>query len=234
VGVAASANATPLQISNIVGDWTNPTFPGPAAPIVNNQPGQGTDTVTWGVPVNIDQSGYDFTPTAGTITPTLGVPFVLGTFVHHNNPVMDDGSIITGIDYALSLMSNGSPLSLTDTIHFDHNETDNFGPTPCPAGVPSDDNGCDDVVTVSSLNLNSLITVGSDSYFFNLLGFSTDGGESTQSQFFSAEQNSNRVQLFAVVTPQPVGTVPEPASLVLLGTGLMAGVRHWRKSRAKN
>jgi hypothetical protein len=221
VVAASTASAAPLSISNILGDWSNPV--GDVATIVN-QPNQGTDTARWGAPAvnGGSPSGYDFTPTAGVIAPVLGVPFSLGTFVHHNNPVFD---AITGIDYSLSLDTNGLPASLSDTFHFDHNETPNAEPCPTPSGTP-----CDDIVTVSSLNLDSLVTVGGDVFFFNLLGFSQDGGVTISSQFFSPEGQSNTAQLFAVVTERPLAT-PEPGSLMLIGTGLAGVVTRlrWRK-----
>ncbi len=219
--LAGSASAASLSISNILGDWTNPSG---GVPTIVNQPAQGTDTARWGVPQNVDQSGYDFTPTAGSISPTLGVAFSLGDFVHHNNPVGNDGSVITGIDYSLSFSTNGVPPGLADTFHFDHNETPNAEPCPSPSAIP-----CDDIVTISSINLNAIITVGSDVYFFNLLGFSTNGGATIRSQFFSQEGSQNSAQLFAVVTAQPIIT-PEPGSLFLIGTGL-AGVVTRRRRR---
>src|SRR5262249_22717852 len=195
-------------------------------PTIVNQPAQGTDTARWGVPLNVDRSGYDFTPTAGAIAPALGVPFSLGNFVHHNNPVTnDDGSGITGIDYSISFSTNGVPPGLADTFHFDHNETPNAEPCPSPSAIP-----CDDIVTISSINLNSIITVGSDVYFFNLLGFSTNGGATISSQFFSEEGAQNSAQLFAVVTAQPIIT-PEPGSLFLIGTGLAGVVTRLRRRK---
>lgn len=222
LGLAGSASAASLSISNVLGDWANPTG---GVPTIVNAAAQGTDTARWGVPLNVNQSGYDFTPTAGVINPTLGVAFSLGNFVHHNNPVTNDGSVITGIDYSFSLDTNGIPSNLADIFHFDHNETPNAEPCPTPSGVP-----CDDIVTVSSLNLDAIINVGGDIYFFNLLGFSTNGGATISSTFFSQEGGQNSAQLYAVVTAQPLAT-PEPGSLVLIGTGLAGAITRIRRRK---
>lgn len=120
------------------------------------------------------------------------------------------------------------PAGLSDTFQFSHNETPNT--PPCPPGSAS---VCDDVVTIGSVNLNQLITVGSDTYFFNLLGFSTDGGTTIQFQYLSPEGGTNRAGLFGVVTSQPIPSVPEPATLTLLGSGLMVAGFARRRLRSR-
>jgi hypothetical protein len=97
-------------------------------------------------------------------------------------------------------------------VQFSHNETVNSGP--CPAGSVTE---CDDVVTITTPILSALITSGTDSYLFKLLGFSKDG-KTFSSVYMSPEGGDNAAQLYAEVTPAPV---PEPGSLVLLGSGLM-------------
>jgi hypothetical protein len=56
-------------------------------------------------------------------------------------------------------------------------------------------------VTVSQIGINSLITVGGDTYFFNLLGFSTNGGATIKNVFQSPEGGNNSAGLYAMVTP---------------------------------
>jgi hypothetical protein len=78
------------------------------------------------------------------------------------------------------------------------------------------------------LNLNSLITVGTDTYYFNLLGFSTNGGATISAVFQTEEGKANTAGLYGVVTARPI-TAPDPgSSLLLLGMAL-AGLRAWRK-----
>jgi hypothetical protein len=208
--IAARANAGPIVISNIVGGWQNAN---PAAnATITNAANQGTDIVRWGQTGNPNtDSGYDFDPTDNPVGFTLGNPFALGVFTHHNQPI-PTGSAITSIDYSFGFDTNGVPGSLSDVFNFNHNET----PNNCNCSP-----GDDDIVTISSVNLNSLITVGSDQYFFNLLGFSANGGATISSVFSSPEGGNNSVTLYGVLTDRPINSpVPEPASMFLMATGV--------------
>ena len=217
LAAATSASAAPLDITDIVGGWLNAVPPANAT--IVNAANQGTDTVRWPVPPDPNQSGYNFTPGADIIGAALNTPLLLGTFQHINQAIF---SSITAVDYAFGFSTNGVPNALSDTFHFDHNETPNA------PGPPASD----DIVTVSSVSLNELITVGVDQFFFNLLGFSTDGGVTFSSQFSSPEGGTNTAQLYGRVTSQPVG-VPEPASLLLFGCGLAVAVAARRKMSSR-
>ena len=78
--------------------------------------------------------------------------------------------------------------------------------------------------------MNVPILVGTDLYFFNLLGFSVDGGVTFQSVFSSPEGGHNSALLYGQLTTEPV--VPEPASLLLLGGALTAVATRLRRARA--
>ena len=224
---SGSSLAALLDINNIVGGWSNPV--GGQNVVITNVAAQGTDTIRWGDGVAPD-SGYDFTPGADINGVPLNTIFSLGTFVHHNEPI-PAGSSITSVDYALSFSTNGVPSALSTTLQFAHNETPN-GDDPCADGTANgagvNINGCADIVTVTSAALNSLITVGSDTYFFNLLGFSTDGGATFSTQFLSAEQQSNTAQLYGIVGQR----IPEPTTLLLMAFGLL-GFTQVRRVKAR-
>lgn len=222
---ATTASAGPLTISSISGGFVNAV---PAGTTIVNQAGSLVDTIRWGVPVNQSQSGYDFDPVDGAVNPILGTPFLLGTFTHLNQPVFQPW--LDSVDYSLSLGTNGNPAGLADVFSFDHTETPNDGNCePGPAGsVPSVSN-CDDFVVISQLGINSLIDVGGDLYFFNLLGFSTNGGATIKNLFQSVEGGNNSAGLYGVVTLEPI-RVPEPSLVALLAGGALAALR--RRTRA--
>ena len=220
-----SALAGPLDITNILGSWANAQPGGITALNVNNVANQGTDTVRWGDPLGQSQSGYNFTPASNLTSVALGTPLLLGTFQHVNQPVF--GTALGSIDYNFSFSTNGNPANLGVVFHFVHDETTND--TPCAAGPEGPSLSiCDDFVNITSGSLNQVITVGSDTYFFNLLGFSKDGGLTTRTGFQSQENGTTTAGLYGVVTTTPV---PEPTTLVLLviSLGGVAALRQAKK-----
>lgn len=217
---APQALADPIVISNVTGGWQNAVPPANAD--IQNQGGQAADSVYWGTSTDdANNSGYIFDPVNGDINPIMGTAFALGTFTHQNRPITS-GTSITSIDYAFGFTTNGVPNALNDIFNFSHDETPNSAPCTYPGG-----SACADAVVVSAATLNSLITVGAgataETYFFNLLGFSTNGGATISSQFISVEGGSNSAVLYGVVTPQPITrSVPDGgATMLMLGVGLV-------------
>lgn len=217
-----TVSASPLNITDIDGSWIN-ALPGANITALSNVASPGTDSVRWGgTPGDLASgSGYDFMPAANLVPVTLNVPFALGTFSHLNQPI-SSGSSITDIEYAFQFSTNGIPANLTDTFEFRHNETPNSTGT-----SPADD----DIVAISSVNLDQLITVNLNTFFFNLLGFSADGGVTISNVFSSPEGGNNSAVLYGIVTEERLNAVPEPGTLGLLLTGVL-GLAVFRKKRS--
>jgi hypothetical protein len=213
---ASPVNAAPINITAITGVWVNPVGG-------QNLTGVGTSNVTWGDGVAPD-SGYTFAAGPNINSAPTATPLYLGLFTHHNEPI-PSGSAISAIDLSFGFTTNGVPLSVGATFKFNHNETPNQ--EPCAAGSVSI---CDDYVTIVQPIVNQLITVGSTAYYFNLLGFSKDGGATFNTTFQSREGFSNDASLYGTLALQPT-VVPEPASLLLIGSGLAAAAIRRRARR---
>lgn len=205
---AVPAGAGPIDLTNISGTWHNP---------VNGTSvtGEGTSTITWGDGVPPD-SGYQFAAGADLLGAAIGVPLLLGEFTHFNEVIPVPN--LTGVDLHFGFDTNGAPGSVNAVFPFAHDETPND-----TGGSPGDD----DIVTITTPIVNVPITVGTDLYFFNLLGFSTDGGSTIESVFSSPEGGHNSAQLYGQLSTDPV---PEPASLLLFGAALTAVAVRMRRA----
>jgi hypothetical protein len=171
-------------------------------------------------------SGYAFAPTSDITDVGLDTPFLLGTFMHINNPIPSGG--IGSVNYALSFDLTGLVAPPLDVlVHFDHNETWNVAGR-CPTGSLS---LCDDVVTTSLPGV-SMFSLDSGTKYFQLLGFSQDGGLTFSSRYLSPENGSNTAMLYGMVSsdPAPIPN-PEPATLALFGTGPLAAIAARRRAR---
>ena len=163
-------------------------------------------------------SGYSFAAAADMLGVATGVPILLGAFIHFNEVIPVPN--LSGVDLNFEFDTNGVPALVSAIFPFAHNETPNNTGT-----SPADD----DIVTITTPLVNIPIMVGTDTYYFNLLGFSTDGGVSFDSVFQSPEGASNTAALYGQLTTEPV--VAEPAVLMLFVAGLVAAARRLRRCR---
>jgi len=213
--LASPSFGTLITINNLDGYWQN-AVPAANATIVNGAP---TSIAFWGGSITTG-SNYTFTsevppPVIADVPPSPSSWFDLGDFYHNNFPI-PGGTSITEIELLLDIAMTVDTAAVNRSFvyTFYHNET----PNPAP-----------DEVTISAPSAGSFLVDGT---LYTLeLRFSEDGGQTLSDQFITAEGSSNRADLFGRFTSEDVPAVPEPATMLLLCSGLVGLVGLRRKFR---
>lgn len=173
--------AAPIKLTNIDGDWTDPSPTGKAT-IVNSGPSGGLSKASWGNGTNV--SSYVFVSNNTPLDVEAdGNLFSIGTFTHNNFPI-DSGSSINAINLLITIQAFDL-IGLSATFNYSHNETPNTGGTLANR----------DIVTITNPVLNANFEYEGNSYYFNLFGFSQDGGTTVSNVFKTLENQANVANL---------------------------------------
>ncbi len=233
--VALPLHAQTLTINNITPTWSN-IQPGNVTNLQVDNSGSVVG-LSWGNPTTQSgQSAFRFNDRATSFNVTLSSGlgrFVLGDFVHENNPIT--GNFLSSARLNVTVGINGtSPTSFSNTFLINHEETPNGGP--CPYGTAAlNANGCADRVTFGGALTANAFTYNSQQYFITLLGFSSSSSSfQGTGEFLSKEQSSNKAYLWAEISTRNPNVVPEPSTYALMATGLagLMGVARRRRATA--
>lgn len=226
------AGASAQTISSITAQWANAV---PATATMNNTnpdeiracwPGANSaDCMDLGT--HQDLSGYIFQRAMVPFEPGIGTPFILGTFTHWNIGIPRTQAL-TSIDLLFSFTIEG--VDVNDTWTVSHEETPNSGTCAYPSDTP-----CADRVSfaIAGGGAPTPFMYDGKQYILTIFGFGEDAGEAELNpEFITQEGEENTTYLWAQIRTVPTETVPEPATMTLLATGLagMAAARRRRKS----
>jgi len=214
VGTAQALNFE----GSAVGSWSNVvSIASDDLYSISNNDAGGVAAFNWGTPATttfdnmftFDGVGSDGAP--GWSAPDE-TPFVVGAFSYRNGSTFNSTGI-NGVDLNVG-MTITTPLGLSDTFSFAFAITN----TPNNTGNPVLDG---DSVTVTSSFSPTVFNYNGVIYTFELLGFSSDQGATIRTDFSSPEGATANALVYGQITSGIPSAVPEPSTILLLGSGLI-------------
>lgn len=227
--LATDVQAVTFTIGSIDGSWSNFVGPGVGTIVngVSSSYGNGhEDQVRWGTPFTSSDgmSGLGFAGNSNGLVVSSGVAFEVGRLRHYNETIVV-GTELTSADLSITLsFSTPGGVSFTPTFSLGINETLNAGDGHghCPfGGTPP----CRDIISFPGSFSTQISGVN---YSFTLFGFRESLGGPNLSELVTDEGEKNKAFLYGVFTATET-PVPEPGTLLLLGSGL--GLLKLRKRR---
>ncbi|MCB6179352.1 VPLPA-CTERM sorting domain-containing protein [Rhodobacter sp. Har01] len=201
--------------------------------------GEGTGDLDWGLQIaGQGQSGYSF---AGALPGSheTETDFILGTFTHHNQPIVAGTSITRArLDLTINLVLAGQARTATASVDVAHWETSNGGQA---GGLCADGganfagvnvNGCADrVQLLDVIEVDDEFVLGNVVYALQVTGF-LQNGEIVPQFWTSERQDNSAVIMGRFVWLRDIAPVPLPAAgwlLLAAISGLGWAGRHKRK-----
>ena len=219
------SNAAAVTFSgNAVGSWDNVSTPPPGIPvvIVNNDLG-GIARIDWGTG-SPDTSYFTFDGVGSDLgdspwTTHNELPFLIGDFTYRNG-VINNYAEFGDVDLNISL-------NITDPTNISSTYEYNFLIHTTPNTTGNDYLDADIVTITENFSSSTFILYGTK-YTLELLGFSGDGLTYTSS-FNSPENGIAETGIYAKITSKIPDQVPEPATMLLFGFGLLGIIGCGRK-----